>query len=170
MPTFSTVFVRRYLNLMKNTVLTYSHLMHTLTGEEATTWRDGGDGWTPLEVLCHVADFDEFFYGRAVMMLEQDHPQLPAYDHEALAIERAYNQQNKDDVIQRLATSRARFIRLFENLSEEQWDRAGEHPERGHFTLFDALIQVGTHDVLHLEQLTRILREKKTQAASTPQA
>jgi hypothetical protein len=50
---------------------------------------------------------------------------------------------------------------LFESLTEEQWSRAGIHPERGHFTLLDSLIQVGTHDVTHLEQITRLLAERK---------
>jgi hypothetical protein len=154
-------FRRRYLNLIKNTCRTYGNIVSAISTADATTWRDGGDGWTALEVLCHVADFDEFFYGRAVMMLEQDYPNLPAYDHEALAIERAYNRQDKAVVYARLLESRTRFVALFETLSDEQWNRAGIHPERGHFTLLDALIQVGTHDVTHLEQMTRILAERK---------
>jgi hypothetical protein len=60
-----------------------------------------------------------------------------------------------------LVESRARFVALFEDLTAEQWNRAGIHPERGHFTLLDALIQVGTHDVTHLEQITRIIAERK---------
>ena len=154
-------FVRRYLNLMTNTCHTYANIINTISVTEATTWRDSGDGWTALEVLCHVADFDNFFYGRAVMMLEQDNPQLPAYDHDALAIERAYNQQDKDAVMARLLQSRARFVDFFRDLTDDQWSRAGIHPERGHFTLLDSLIQVGTHDVTHLEQITRILAERK---------
>lgn len=36
-------------------------------------------------------------------------------------------------------------------------ERAGIHPKRGHFTMTDAVIQVGHHDCMHLEQITRIL-------------
>ncbi len=154
-------FVRRYLSLMTNTCRTYGNIIKQISASDATTWRDSGDGWTALETLCHVADFDEFFHGRAVMMREQMNPQLPAYDHDALVIERAYNQQDKDVVMARLLKSRTRFIDFFQGLTAEQWYRAGIHPERGYFTLLDALIQVGTHDVTHLEQITRIIAERK---------
>jgi hypothetical protein len=33
------------------------------------------------------------------------------------------------------------------------------HRERGRFTLNDALIQVGLHDVLHMEQIARIIAQ-----------
>ena len=59
----------------------------------------------------------------------------------------------------RLVESRAQFVSLFENLSVEQWERAGVHPERGHFTLLDALVQVASHDTTHIEQITRIIAD-----------
>lgn len=163
MPVSAAHLRNRNLSIITKTVKIYGHVMSTITQEQAQTWRDQNDapnGWTALEVLGHVADFDAFFYSRAVMILEQDYPQLPAADHNALAIEHAYNQQDKDAVYARLVESRARFVQFFESLTEDQWARAGEHPERGHFTLWDALMQVATHDTGHLEQLTRIISEK----------
>ena len=150
------------IRLIQNSVKVYGHILRTITQEQAASWRDQNDapnGWSVLEVLAHVADFDGFFYHRAQMMLEQDYPQLPAYDHNVLAIELAYNQQDKDEVYARLVESRVRFVEFFENLSDDQWGRAGVHPERGHFTLLDALVQVATHDTTHLEQMTRIIAE-----------
>jgi hypothetical protein len=155
---------KRHVILIKNTCLTLGHILSGISQSEAQTWRDPSDApirWTVLEVLGHLADFDNFFYLRAQMMLEQDYPSLPAYDHDALAIEHAYNQQEKDRVYARLQDSRARFREFFKGLSEAQWQRSGIHLERGHFTMLDALVQVGTHDVTHLEQITRIIRERK---------
>jgi hypothetical protein len=155
---------RRHVTLIKNSCLTLGHILSGISQQEAQTWRDPSDApirWTVLEVLGHLADFDDFFYLRARMMLEQDYPSLPAYDHDALAVERAYNQQDKDAVYARLVTSRERFRDFFKSLDEAQWQRSGLHPERGHFTMLDALVQVGTHDVTHLEQITRIIRERK---------
>lgn len=152
----------RCLSIIENTVKIYGHVLSTITQEQAQTWRDQNDapnGWTALEVLGHVADYDQIFYERALMMLEQEYPQLPHYDHNALAVERAYNQQDKAEVYARLVESRRRFVELFRSLSIEQWGRAGVHAERGHFTLWDALMQVATHDTRHLEQLTRIIAE-----------
>ena len=150
----------RHINLMDKTCATIGNILQTISQEQAMTWRDpkdGDKGWTVLEVLGHLADYDGFFYLRAAMILEQVYPQLPAYDHEALAIEHAYNEQDMTVVYARLVESRQRFIEFFQNLSDEQWNRAGVHPEKGHFTLTDAVMQVGSHDITHLEQITRIM-------------
>ena len=145
---------------IKKTVQIYGHILATVSQEAASTLRDQNDapnGWSALEVLCHVRDFDGFFYGRAVMIRNEANPQLPAYDHEALAIERRYNQQNLKQVYAELVESRQRFVEFFQSLTDDEWERAGIHPESGHFSLMDALMQVSSHDLTHLEQLTRIL-------------
>lgn len=144
---------------MQQTVKTISHILTTVSQETATTLRDGPGGWTILEVLCHVRDFDIFFYERAVMMLNQEHPTLPAYDHEQIAIDQRYNEQDLRRALADLLASRARFVALFQGLTTAQWERTGIHPERDHFGLTDAAIQVGHHDVVHIEQITRILIE-----------
>lgn len=162
-----TQFLRRTtLWMMRRTLRTMDNIIAEVNQEIATTYRDGGDGWTVLETLCHVRDFDGFFYGRAVMMLEQPTPQLPAYDHDALAIERRYNEQNLQVVLEDLKASRERFITFFEGLSEDEWERDGIHPERGYFTMTDAAMQVATHDLTHIEQITYILRDKLTEPVS----
>jgi hypothetical protein len=58
-----------------------------------------------------------------------------------------------------LSQLRARFREFFKGLTDEQWARAGLHPERGRFTVMDAALQVCTHDASHLEQITRILAD-----------
>jgi hypothetical protein len=76
-----------------------------------------------------------------------------------LAIERRYSEQKLSEVRADLNASRKRFVDLFCSLTEEQWACAGAHPERGHFTMTDACAQVGTHEVIHIEQITRILHD-----------
>ncbi len=154
----------RQISMMYKTCATVGNILKTISQEDATTMRDlndGDKGWTVLEVLGHLADYDSYFYQRAVMILEQVYPQLPAYDPEALAIEHAYNAQDMDAVYARLYESRQRFIEFFNNLNDEQWNRAGVHPEKGHFTLTDAVMQVSSHDIGHIEQITRILAQTR---------
>ncbi|MBZ0275348.1 MAG: DinB family protein [Anaerolineae bacterium] len=156
---------KAHVGAMRYTHKTVGHVIDTITQEQAATYRDANDGdkgWTALEVLCHLRDFDTFFYLRAMMMVEQDYPRLPAYDHEQLAIERDYNHQDLRTVYTEYTTSRERTVAFFKGLTEEQWERSGIHPEKGHFTMTDAVMQVVTHDILHLEQITRILAEAYT--------
>ena len=152
---------KRFLWMAQNNLEIYGHVLANVSAETAVALRDpddGDKGWTITEIICHLRDFDEFFRLRAMMMREQDYPALPAYDHEALAIERVYNEQRVTAVFTDWRAKRDQFITFFQNLTEEEWARAGIHPERGHFSMMDALMQIVTHDQLHLEQLTRILK------------
>lgn len=151
---------KRHMRLMRQTCDLLGHLLTAVDQTTAATLRDAHDGpkgWSVLEVVCHLRDYDGIFRTRAQRMLAEDYPSLARSDHEALAVERAYNAQDLRQVYTELAASRQETIAFFKGLDDEQWARAGVHPERGHFTMTDAAVQVGTHDVIHLEQITRIL-------------
>ena len=148
----------RQIAAMRLTCKILGHILRDITDERARALRDGPAGWSVMEIVCHLRDFDEVFHSRAIMMLEQDQPQLPAYDHEAMALARDYQSQSLEEAYGALNASRANFARFFETLTPEQWARGGVHPERDSFSMTDALMQVSAHDLDHLEQLTRVLR------------
>jgi uncharacterized damage-inducible protein DinB len=144
---------------MNYTCQTLGHIVSGLSQELVTTARDGEEGWTVLEVLGHLRDFDTIFRERAQQLLDEDYPALPAYDHNAMAIDLNYNGQPLLAVYEALQQSRQQTINFFRELNDDQWARSGIHPERGHFTMTDAVMQVGIHEVNHTEQITRIIRE-----------
>lgn len=151
---------QRLLQFMQQTRDTLLHVLANVSQETATTLRDardGDQGWTVLEVLCHLRDFDNIFRMRAKIMRYQDYPTLPPQDHHLFAIEGNYNQQQLVKVIEEFTDSRKKTILFFTGLTADLWPRAGIHPERGHFTMLDAALQVGWHDMTHIEQITRIL-------------
>ena len=150
----------RQIAAMGLTCKILGHILQNVTDEEARSLRDGRDGWSIIEIVCHLRDFDQIFHNRARMMLELEHPQLPAYDHEAMAIEREYQGESLGDAYETLAASRARFVAFFEALAPAQWARGGVHPERDSFSMTDALMQVSAHDLDHLEQITRVMRSR----------
>jgi len=168
MDTLQLKVIKRHVSLMKNTMEILTHILRNTTQEQATTLRDGVEGWTILEIVCHLRDFDGFFLGRAKMMLEQDVPTLPAYDHEAIAIEQNYNSQDLAYVHDQLTTSRKTFVEFFKSLNEEDWTRTGIHPESGEINLLDSLMQVGHHDIDHIEQITRLLEREVPGSGSLP--
>lgn len=150
----------RQISMMRLTCASLGHILRGVAADQARALRDGENGWSIIEILCHLRDFDQIFYQRAVMMLAEDKPQLPGYDHEALAIERAYQQDDLQDALKALQSSRERFIQFFASLTAQQWERGGVHPERESFTMTDAAMQVGLHDLDHLEQITRVLSRR----------
>jgi len=159
---------QRHIDLMEKTAETLGHVLKNVNFDQATTLRDGPEGWTILEILCHLRDFDKIFRARVEMMLNEEHPDLPAYDHEQMAIDKAYNDEDFAYAFDGYTTSRSRTKALFESLTEEQWNRSGIHPERGEFSLTDAVIQVGHHDITHIEQITRMLEQEIPGSGALP--
>lgn len=150
----------RHIVLMQRTVATLGNILQKVTPDQATTLRDGPGGWTILEALGHLRAFDGYFQARAAMMLAEENPQLPAYDEAALAQEQAYNTRDLHAEFAALHESRAAFVAFFQNLSDAEWARTGIHPENGPWTMDHALMQVGLHDMSHIEQITRVLAER----------
>ena len=90
--------------------------------EQARTARDGDDGWTVLEVLCHLRDYQDIFAERIRRMLEEEAPEFRLYDESArlaLVIDNAYANQDLRAVMDQY---RARRRWLIERLSS----RAGK--------------------------------------------
>lgn len=150
---------KAHISLMGKTLETLNNIFKHAPTSAITTLRDGADGWTPLEVLCHLRDFDVIFHERAQSVVEQDQPRFVPRDHSQMVIDGKYNQQDVQQVLADLNASRQRFIAFFESLTPEQWERHGIHAEYGEFSLTRSLIQVGHHDANHIEQITRILAQ-----------
>ncbi len=151
---------RLVANMQKNIDI-LGHVLITITPEQAKTWRDGPDGWTILEVVCHLHDYDGIFLERGEMMAAADLPTFPVYDHLALVVDHAYNEQDLAEVFAKLTASRARFVAFFNGLSETEWQRAGNHVEYGRFTMEALAAHVSWHDANHLEQITRIIADNR---------
>lgn len=150
-----------HIRLMRDTLAILEYILAGVSQTTAATRRDPNDGdkgWTVTEVVCHLRDFDRIFLDRARRIVAENAPTLIPYDHERLALEGRYNEQDLRAALDDLRGSRAEFVAFFQGVDEDAWNRAGIHAERGRFTLDDALMQVGLHDALHLEQITRILR------------
>ena len=103
---------QRHIALMRLSCVTLGNILQNLPDDLARQLRDGDDGWSIIEIVCHLRDFDQIFYDRALMMLNLTHPQLPAFDHEAMAIERDYQKPNAGRCLQRPDSISATLHRL----------------------------------------------------------
>lgn len=146
---------------MENAIKTAAFIVQVTDPDALTRYRDGGDGWTVLEVLCHLRDFEALFLERAQLTLQQELPALPFPDPDQLAAEKRYNEQDVATVLDEWRKNREAYLALWRGLDEGDWARQGQHPTRGPFSLDQQLFLAAWHDVLHLEQMTRILAEKQ---------
>ena len=159
----------RCINLMGKTVKVVNNLLSNVTQADATTYRDprdGVNGWTALEVLCHLVDFDQLVHDRIVLMIADDYPHFPVWDHEALVTARQYNRQELSHTLSLLLESRKALQTRFARMPVEEWVRSAVHPEYGEYTMTDLALQVGWHDATRIEQLTRILNTREGDGAA----
>lgn len=163
-----TVVQKQHIKLMNLTADTLGHVLKNVSSEQAISLRDGPEGWTILEILCHLRDFDTIFRDRAEMILAGDNPNLPRFDHEAMAMDKMYNNEDFAYAYDAFRTSRALTHNFFSALSSEQWSFAGIHPEYGDFTMTQAVMQVSHHDIVHIEQITRLLEREIPGSGALP--
>lgn len=140
----------------------YRQALHSISPQQARTRRDNGQGWTAVEVVCHLRDFDRVFQERAELTLRDEFPELPRPDPDRLARERNYNALDLNMALAQWNASRMQMMRVFEGIDindEDIWNRMGQHPKRGPFTLMDQLMFVAVHDMIHLNQLVKIIED-----------
>jgi hypothetical protein len=133
-------------------------VLRGVTQERAQALRGGDEGWSVVEVVCHLRDGEERTIERVRAMRDQVDPLLAGYDQEQWARERNYAQAD-------LREAQAAFIRLRSELIGDlvaldapAWKRAGQHEEQGTITIANLAIHIVAHDAIHCAQLARQLR------------
>jgi hypothetical protein len=125
--------------------------------EDALGWRPSPGEWSIKEVCCHLRDSFEIDGERIRLMLSKDEPFLAAYDQEALARERDYQNESMPLVLTALRAFSGGLAYLLENLGEGEWQRRGRHEERGPIGIAQYAQLLADHARQHLEQI-RALR------------
>lgn len=148
------------ISILRHSQISYRYLLEQTDPAALTRYRDGGTGWTALETLCHLRDYEAIFLVRAKLTMEQDFPDLPFTPPDTMAEEHAYNQQAVWEVYADWVKNREAFFTYLADVPEAGWERAGNHPRRGRFTLLDQLMLISWHDLNHMEQIVRTLSEK----------
>lgn len=154
--------IRRWqIGQLRKALQTVSSIITTSSADAAITYRDGGQGWNVLEVVCHLRDYDDVFFERARSTVEIDLPDISGPNADALADENNYRGQALDAAYAQWVERREGLISYLEELTEAQWARAANHPRQGPMSIQDQLAFIAYHDLNHIEQMTRILAEKQ---------
>lgn len=123
--------------------------------------RPAPEVWSALEYACHVRDVLSVFDGRLRRMLVEDRPELGWWDHEAAVDDEAYNEQDREAVVDDLTARASSFAELLESVPDDAWDREGVRrggavftvAGMGHYTLHE-----GSHHLLDVGRSLRAAR------------
>lgn len=147
---------------LEQSAQTLSHILADLSQSQAQRIRDGDDGWSVLEILCHLRDYQAIFAERIRRILEEDMPTFTPYDEKArlaLVIENDYANQDLRQVLAEFLAARRAIVERLAPLDEEQWKREGRFAADDVIDLTMPVVHTVLHDVDHSEQIARILRQ-----------
>lgn len=118
-----------------------------------TPYRDGG--WTLRQVVHHFADSHANSYVRFKLALTEDWPTIKPYDEAAWA-RLPDSRMPIEPSLEFVAGVHARLAALLESMSDEDFQRGFDHPERGRMTLAVNLALYDWHSRHHVAHITNL--------------
>jgi hypothetical protein len=119
-----------------------------------TPYREGG--WTPRQVVHHLADAHLNGFVRFKLALTEQLPAIKTYEEDLWAETADGRDAPVELSVRILAALHARWMILLGSLSEPDFGRAFSHPQRGMMTI-DAAIQLyAWHGIHHTAHITRL--------------
>ena len=122
-----------------------------------TPYREGG--WTVRQVVHHLADSHAMAYTRCKLALTEDWPTEQPYDEAAWA-KLADSGLPVEVSLALIEALHTRWASLLESLSEEDFQRGYNHPERGRENLAKALAMYDWHCRHHTAHITSLRARK----------
>ena len=117
-------------------------------------------GFAMVEHVWHLADLETDAYEvRIRRLLEEDEPELPTFDGDAVAAKRKYRALRLRDGIKKFTEARERNLSALRAVEGEAWDRAGVQEGVGKITLRDVPRMMHEHDLSHREEIDALLQE-----------
>ena len=127
--------------------------------EEKLNARPSPDKWSVAELLAHFADAEIVSTWRYRQMIEHDGCPLPGYDQVLWHKLGVYPSRGPEESLMLFRLLREGNLRMFAQLTPEEWRSNGIHAERGSMSVRDLALQIAGHDLNHLEQIRKILGE-----------
>jgi DinB family protein len=125
----------------------------------AVEFHEKPGAWSPRQVLCHVADAEITDWRPRVALIlgSQEDKRFTPFDREGgFARYKGWTAASLLDEFERLR--HGNLARLDElNVTDADFERQGLHPDLGVVTLSQLLACWATHDLAHIEQITRAL-------------
>jgi uncharacterized damage-inducible protein DinB len=113
--------------------------------------------WSVRQVLAHLADAELVGGWRYRMILAHDRPQIQGYDQDAWANSMWYDEVEPAASLETFGALRRANLRLIQRATPAELRRVGVHAERGEESIEHLVKLYAAHDLLHRNQVTRIL-------------
>ena len=110
-------------------------------------------GWSPRQVVHHLADSEMTSAIRLRRLLAEDAPEINAYDEARFADVLHYDERPIDASLRAFEAARATSAELLDRVGADDWSRTGTHPEHGPYSVDDWLRIYADHAHDHAAQI-----------------
>ncbi len=148
---------RELIETLSATPETLAGLLRGIDEAQARSAIGGDEGWSVVEVVCHLRDAEEIGFERMKAMRDQDDPQIIAFDQDALAREKKYAEADLAPALADFVRIRAEYVAALAALTPEEWERTGQHNEIGEISIVAHTTHRTYHDAIHCAQIARQL-------------
>lgn len=125
--------------------------------DEALRRPEGVGKWSAAQVVAHLAQFELIWAVRVRLILAEETPALVPFEQERWNRD-VYRGEPAAELLEQLAFLRRMNLALLERLRDDEWNRAGIHPQYGHNTIRQLAERFVKHQEKHLGQVERIRR------------
>jgi uncharacterized damage-inducible protein DinB len=123
------------------------------------TRRPQPDKWSVAEILAHLADAELVIGWRLRSVLGASGNPIQAYDQDVWANTFQYKRRHPKASIETFRVLRESNLALLKTVPKDLWENYGMHQERGKESIAHIVKMVAGHDLNHLQQLERIVKE-----------
>ena len=112
--------------------------------------------WSACEIIHHLADSESTSAHRLRKLLVEDQPVIQGYDQDQFAIHLRYNEREVAPALDAFRAARATTAQLLALMSDDDWQREGQHTESGRYTAEIWLAIYADHAHNHAAQIRRL--------------
>ena len=148
------------LQVQQTTAKKLSTLIRKLNKKQLTR-RPAPRKWSIAEILAHLADTELAGGWRMRMILTQNGTPVQAFDQDAWANTFNYIRRDSKSSLETFRLLRENNLALLKSVPKNLWENYGMHQERGKESIAHIVRMFAGHDLNHLQQIERIVKETR---------
>ncbi len=123
-----------------------------------------GEDWSPKDIVAHLLAVEgPAFRERIAIITAGGDPVVPSVDENAVLEASGYREWSLSELLHELRLRRAENVRWLRGLDDEALACTGRHEQVGEVTAANVVHQIAYHDLVHIEQLTKMLQPRLEQ-------
>jgi uncharacterized damage-inducible protein DinB len=123
--------------------------------------RPGPGKWSITEILAHLADTELVAGWRLRVILSQNGTSIQAFDQDVWAETFNYSRRDPKTSLETFRVLRRNNLALLKAVPKKLWENYGMHQERGRETVMHVVRMFAGHDLNHLRQVEKIVKESR---------